>query len=190
MRSGTDDSWWDDGHTSFLTNYTLCDDVMETFAAMVTLRDELAASGRMFAEDLKSVRGGDGLTLQLATGRPDLRGGADELPLLGHGGLVVLRSRRPAPGGRYADEDHELLARALLSDAGGAALLSYASAINAGSGLHVLLLEDAVAARAKAVAGALEQAGTDLFSQAAYAAIEPHNFSWADDLRAAGLPHI
>ncbi len=57
-----------DGASSFLTVYTLCCDVNKTFGAMVTLRDELDAAGCVFAEDLKVVRGGDGLTTQQMSG--------------------------------------------------------------------------------------------------------------------------
>jgi hypothetical protein len=185
LRSGTDGSWWAERRSSFLTIYTLADDVMATFAAMVTLRDELDAAGRMFAEDLKAVRGGDGLALTAATGRPGLRCDAYELPFLGHQGLVVLRR---ADGG-IDDGDHPQLASAVLGGDAGSALLSYASAVTPGTGLHVLLLEDAVAERAKAVADAVGGLPA-AFSSAAYAAITPNDVSWADDLRAAGLPFL
>jgi hypothetical protein len=152
---------------------------------MVKLRDELDAAGRMFPEDLKVVRGGDGLTLEQATGRPGLTNDPSELPFLGHGGLVILRNRE---AGSFNEADHETLAAAVLSDDGGSALLSYTSAVVAGAGLHVLLLEDQIAARAKVVADAVQRAADGHFSQAAYSAIEPHSYPWADALRAAGLP--
>jgi hypothetical protein len=185
LRTGEQDSWWADRKASFLTIYTLCGEIMETFGAMVTLRDELDAAGRMFAEDLKVVRGGDGLTLERATGRSGLTNEASELPFLGHCGLVVLRNRE---AGSFNEADHETLAAALLSGAAGSALLSYKSAVVPGSGLHVLLLEGDVTGRAKVVADALQRAADGLFSQAAYSAIEPHSYPWADELRAAGLP--
>jgi hypothetical protein len=185
LRTGTDGSWWADRNASFLTIYTLCGDIMETFGAMVTLRDELDANGRMFAEDLKTVRGGDGLNLLQATGRPELTNDASELPFLGHAGLVVFRNTQ---SGRYDDADHDALSKLVLSDDAGSALLSYQSAVVPGAGLHVLLLDDDVAGRTAIVAEAL--AATAGFSQAAYQAIEPHSYEWADGLRAAGLPHM
>jgi hypothetical protein len=188
LRTGEAGSWWADQQASFLTIYTLCGDIMETFGAMVTLRDELDAAGRMFAEDLKAVRGGDGLTLERSTSRLGLTNEPSELPFLGHSGLVVLRNR---DGGQYAEGDHNILAEALLSAEAGSALLSYKSAVVAGTGLHVLLLESDVAARAKSVADSLGGAGGgDQFSQAAYDAIEPHSYAWADALRGAGLPRM
>jgi hypothetical protein len=183
LRTGTEGSWWADRQASFLTIYTLCGDIMETFGAMVKLRDELDAAGRMFPEDQKVVRGGDGLTLQRATGREGLTNSASELPFLGHSGLVVLRNR---DAGSFSEGDHETLAAVLLSDDAGSALLSYKSAVVAGAGLHVLLLEADVAGRAKVVADAVQGAGD--FSQAAYSEIQPHSYPWADGLRAAGLP--
>ena len=184
-RTGAVGSWWADRKSSFLTIYTLCDDVMATFGAMVTLRDELDASGRMFAEDLKAVRGGDGLALTAATGRDGLGNGAHELPFLGHQGLVVLRR---TDAGVHDDADHARLAEAVLGSAAGSALLSYASAVNPGTGLHVVLLEDDVAARAKAVTDAVIAAEGPAVSTAAYSAITSNDVSWADDLRGAGLP--
>jgi hypothetical protein len=187
LRSGVDGSWWADRNASFLTIYTLCGDIMETFGAMVTLRDELDAGGRMFAENLKTVRGGDGLTLLRATGRAELTNDASELPFLGHAGLVVLRN---TDSGRYDDADHDTLAKAVLGPDSGSALLSYQSAVVSGAGLHVLLLDDDVATRTAAIAEALASFGVDGFSQAAYQAIEPHDYSWADGLRAADLPRM
>ena len=183
LRARTEGSWWTDRQASFLTIYTLCGDIMETFGAMVTLRDELDAAGRMFPEDQKVVRGGDGLTLERATGRSGLTNDPAELPFLGHSGLVVLRNR---DAGSFSEGDHETLAEALLSDDAGSALLSYKSAVVTGAGLHVLLLEGDVAGRAKVVADAVQRVSA--FSQAAYSAIEPHSYPWADELRAAGLP--
>jgi hypothetical protein len=185
LRTGVADSWWADRNASFLTIYTLCGEIMETFGAMVTLRDELDAAGRMFAEDQKAVRGGDGLTLQRASGRSGLTNEEYELPFLGHSGLVVLRSRN---AGVFDAGDHDTLAKLLLAEGAGSALLSYQSAVVSGAGLHVLLLDTDVATRAKAVADSL--ASGDGFSQAAYQAIEAHNYPWADELRSAGLPRM
>jgi hypothetical protein len=188
LRTGVAGSWWADQHASFLTIYTLCGDINETFGAMVTLRDELDAAGRMFAEDQKAVRGGDGLTLERSTSRLGLTNQPSELPFLGHTGLVVLRRQE---GGRYAAEDHDLLAETLLSGATGSALLSYQSQVVDGAGLHVLLLEDDLVSRSKLVADALGRGSTDAqFSQAGYGAIEPHSYAWADALRGAGLPRM
>src|ERR1700712_1467232 len=79
LRTGTSGSWWADRQATFLTIYTLSGDIMATFGAMVTLRDELDAAGRMFAEDRKAVRGGDGLTLKRAAGRVELTNDTSEL---------------------------------------------------------------------------------------------------------------
>jgi hypothetical protein len=187
LRTGGQGSWWADRQASFLTMYTLCGDIMETFGAMVKLRDELDAAGRMFPEDQKVVRGGDGLTLERATGRSGLTNDAYELPFLGHAGLVVLRNQ---DAGSFSEADHETLAAAALSADAGSALLSYKSAVVAGAGLHVLLLDDDVAGRAKVVADAVQRVAEGVFSQAAYCAIEPHSYPWADALRAADLPRI
>jgi hypothetical protein len=97
----------------------------------------------------------------------------------------VLRNR---DAGSFSEGDHETLAAALLSEDAGSALLSYQSAVVAGAGLHVLLLESDVQGRAKVAADAVARVGDGQFSQAAYSAIEPHSYPWADGLRAAGLP--
>ena len=185
LRIGEEGSWWKDQESTFLTIYTLCGDIPTTFGAMVTLRDQLDESGRMFAEDLKAVRGGDGLDLQRATGRSGLTNDPSELPFLGHTGLLVLRNRQ---GGEYLDADHDALAAAALSDDRGGALLSYASAVVPGAGLHIVLVEGDVAAAAKLAGDALGE--EQRFSLAAYSVITPLTYPWADDLRAAGLPQM
>jgi hypothetical protein len=182
LRSPGSDPWWADDASSFLTVYTLCGDVNETFGAMVTLRDELDATGRMFAEDLKVVRGGDGLTIQQLSGRPDLRNRPDELPLLSHTGVLLVR----APERHYAGADHETLAGTLLSAAGCLAVISYASQVVAGTGLHLVLPDADAAESARNASAALDGLGG--FSHSAYAAITPLDYGWADSLRAAGLP--
>jgi hypothetical protein len=152
---------------------------------MVTLRDELDASGRMFAEDLKVVRGGDGLTLQRMSGRPGLRNRPDELPLLSHTGVLVIRAEARS----YADDDHDLLAGALLKASGCLAVLSYASQVVPGTGLHLALLDGDVTEAARNSAVAFENLGSNgRFGHSAYEAITPLDYRWADSLRDSGLP--
>jgi hypothetical protein len=182
LRSPGDDPWWAWRASSFLTIYTLCGDVNDTFGAMVTLRDELDAAGRMFAEDLKVVRGGDGLTIQRIAVEPRLHNLPHEVPFLGHTGLLVVR----AADRRYCDEDHETLAAALLPAAGCVGVISYASQVVPGTGLHLALLNGDVPASAGSASAAL--AGVDGFRHSAYEAITPLDYSWADSLREAGLP--
>ena len=105
LRAPGSDPWWAESASSFLTIYTLCGDVNETFGAMVALREELDADGRMFAEDLKVVRGGDGLTIQqLSGGRPDQQA-ARAAAAQPHGSAArssagtALRRRRPRRAG-------------------------------------------------------------------------------------------
>ncbi len=183
LRSPGGDPWWARRASSFLTVYTLCGDVNDTFGAMVTLRDELDATGRMFAEDLKVVRGGDGLTIQRMTGEPSLHNRPEELPFLSHTGLVLLRAR---PDRRYSDEDHEALAGALLPVPGCLAVLSYASQVIPGTGLHLALLDGDVEESAGNASAALGR--LDGFSHSAYEAIIPLDYSWANSLREAKLP--
>jgi hypothetical protein len=182
LRSPGNDPWLAERASSFLTVYTLCGPVNETFAAMVSLREELDAAGRMFAEELKVVRGGDGLTLERMSGAAHLHNDADELPLLGHAGLLLVRARDR----RYSAEDHESLAAALLSFPGCLAALSYRSDVVAGTGLHLVLLNGDVIESAGNAAAALDGLGG--FSHSAYQAIAPLDYGWADGLRAAGLP--
>jgi hypothetical protein len=183
LRAPGDDPWWAERASSFLTIYTLCGDVNETFGAMVTLREELDTHERMFAEDLKVVRGGDGLTIERISGAGGLTNEPHELPLLSHTGLLLVR----APERRYSADDHDTLANALLKAQGCLAVISYASQVVAGTGLHLVLLGGDVAESASNAAAALS--GLDAgFSQSPYAAITPLDFSWADSLRTAGLP--
>jgi hypothetical protein len=185
LRSPGADPWWAEGASSFLTVYTLCGDVNETFGAMVALREDLDAAGRMFAEDLKVVRGGDGLTIQRLSGDPSLRNHPHELPLLGHTGLLVVR----APERRYLEADHDSLAAALLKTSGSLAVISYASQVVPGTGLHLALLAGDVAQAASNASEALAALGADAgFSHSAYEAITPLDYRWADSLRHAGLP--
>ncbi len=189
-RSSGDDPWWQDGRSSFLTIYTLSGDVNETFAAMVTLREELVAADRMFADEQKVVRGGDGLTLQRATASAELPNAPRELAFLGHTGLLVVRRR---DGAGYSADDHDVLAQALLPVDGCAALISFRSVLNAATGLHVVLLGgdhgEAVTASAEAAAQALvRSAASAAFNHCAYQAISPLEYPWAEGLRAAGLP--
>ena len=186
LRSGALDPWWAEGASSFLTVYTLCGDVNETFGAMVSLREELDAAGRMFPEELKVVRGGDGLTIERASSEPALRNRVEELPFLGHTGLLVVRAQ---PDRRYAEEDHESLAGALLAAPGCLAVLSYASQVVPGTGLHLALLDGDVADSASNASAALSSlAGQADFAHCAYEAITPLDHHWADSLRDAGLP--
>jgi hypothetical protein len=183
LRAPGSDPWWAESASSFLTIYTLCGDVNETFGAMVALREELDADGRMFAEELKVVRGGDGLTIQQLSGAAGLTNKPHELPLLSHTGLALVR----APERRYSDDDHTALAGALRTAPGCLAVISYASQVVPGTGLHLALLGGDVADSAAGVSAAI--AGLDAgFSHSSYAAITALDFSWADSLRSAGLP--
>ena len=183
LRAPGSDPWWTEKASSFLTIYTLCGDVNETFGAMVALREELDAGGRMFAEDLKVVRGGDGLTIQQLSGAAGLTNKPHELPLLSHTGLLLVR----APERRYAGDDHAALAGVLVAAPGCLAVISYASDVVPGTGLHLALLSGDVAESAASAAAAI--AGLDAgFSHSPYAAITPLDFAWADSLRGAGLP--
>ena len=79
---------------TFITIYTLCEPPESVFASMTTLRDKLYAENRMnFPADKKVVREGDVFVTQWALSAPAIALPPEDVPFVGHTGIVCVQRR-------------------------------------------------------------------------------------------------
>jgi hypothetical protein len=92
-----------DQHGTFVTIYTLCQPPAETVATMSTVRDKLYAEGRMnFPPEKKIVRPmGGAMSFVSGVSSKDIGLPSDEVPFVGHTGILVVHRRTPEAVGQW-----------------------------------------------------------------------------------------
>jgi hypothetical protein len=172
---------------TFLTIYTLCEDPVETIAGMSTLRDKLYAEGRMtFPPEKKVVRDGDAMALVSATSSAELKLPKDEVPFVGHTGLLVLQRRASeAVAAWYRGE----WASRVVSVDGVHGVMTVRSSRQPDQETDLVFLEGDVADRTRAVrAVAPHHPEVQIIADAPYLLIDPLRYPWAEAIRKSSLP--
>ena len=172
---------------SFLTIYTLGAEPAETLAGMSTLRDRLYAEDRMrFPAEKKAVRDGDAMPLVAATSSPAIGLPPDEVPFVGHTGLVLVQRRgRPAVADWYRDEWSERVAEV----EGVHGVMTFQSSRDASARTDLVLFEGDAGERTRAVrAAAPHHPDAEVTADAPFLLIEPLSYPWAAAMRASDLP--
>lgn len=171
------------GRSTFLTIYTLMGDPAAAFQGMTGLRDMLVAAGRMeFPADKKVVRDGDVFATVAATGDDAIRLPAEEVPFVGHTGIVVTQRR----GG--ADAARARAARLVAVD-GVHGVWTLGSATRDGLELDIAFVEGDEAAAARRLREVEpHDPATEVLVDAPYRLIDPLRYPWADAIRASDLP--
>lgn len=173
-----------DGRASFLTIYTLASDVAGVFADMTEYRERLVEADRMFPDDKKVVRLGDGLDLTWAVADPALKADEGDIPHLCHTAIHVALAR----GG--ADHYHEAWAPAAVEVPGVSAVLGLTSRYQEGQPvLMVHLLDGEPAEVVPALRGAVAHApGAEVLVEGPWSLITPLHYPWAETIRSSWLP--
>lgn len=172
---------------TFLTVYTLCAPPAETLAGMSTLRDKLYAEDRMrFPAEKKAVRDGDALALVTAVSSPDLRLPPEEVPFVGHTGLLMVqRTGSPEVARWYATEWTPLVA-AVPAVHG---VATFESGRDPDRHTDLVMFEgDATACTAAVRAAAPHHREAVVLADAPFLLIEPLRYPWAEAIRRSDLP--
>ena len=187
VRVTADDSPFADGHGSFLTIYTLCDEPQVTIDAMSVLRDKLYAEDRMsFPADKKIVRTGDTLRLVDATSDPGIRLPAAEVPFVGHTGMLVIERYAPAEVDAWYRSEW---ATAVAGVDGVNGVTTLHSAQNEGLQCDLVLFEGDAAAMSAAIrAAAPHHPDARIRTDAPFERIDPLRYPWLDDFASSSLP--
>ncbi|WP_345676704.1 hypothetical protein [Yinghuangia aomiensis] len=171
------------GRSTFLTIYTLVGDPGAAFAGMTGLRDRLVAAGRMeFPADKKTVRDGDVFTGAVASGDPAIKLPAEEVPFVGHTGIVVTQRRGASDAARAR-------AARLTGVDGVHAIWTLASGTRADLELDIAYVEGDPAEAARALRAAEpHHPDTEILADAPFRLIDPLHYPWADAIRDSDLP--
>ena len=170
------------GRATFLTTYVLGGDPQVAFDAMSVELPKLYEQGRMtFPAAKKIVREGDVFAGTKAIGRSSLQLRAQEVPFVGHNGVIVVQ-RLAAPG--PAGDDR---AAAVAELDGVTGVWTMESRNRPGTLLDLIFVEGDPAARAVAVRDAVPHA-SDVLVDAPYLLINPLSYPWAEAIRSSDLP--
>lgn len=182
-RLAHDDSPFAHGRASFITVYTLTGDPGAAFDGMSGLRERLIDAGRMaFPDDRKAVRQGDVLVGVAAVADPATRCEPDDVPFLGHTGVIVTQRTGDEAAGTAR-------ARSLLGEPGVHGVWTLASKLRPGVMMDIALVEGDVAAMAVDLRRRVPfAAGTDVLFDAPFERIVPLHYPWAEAIRASDLP--
>ena len=175
------------GRGAFLTIYTLGADPAETIAGMSTLRDRLYAEDRMrFPAEKKAVRDGDSMPLVSAVSSPELALPPEEVPFVGHTGLLLVQRRAAAEVGDWYRSEWAARAAAVEGVHG---VMSFQSSRDPAAQTDLVLFEGDAAERAGAIRRAApHHPDADVSADAPFLLIEPLHYPWADAMRASDLP--
>ena len=175
------------GRGSFLTIYTLCADPAGTLAGMSTLRDTLYAEDRMrFPPEKKAVRDGDGMALVAAVSSPALRLPAEEVPFVGHTGLLFVQRRCPPPVHEWYGAAWSPRVAAVEGVHG---VMTFQSSRDPVARTDLVLFEGDAVARTAAVRGAApHHPEAEVTAEAPYLLIEPLSYPWARAMQGSSLP--
>ncbi len=171
------------GRATFVTIYTLTGDPQVAFDDMSTLRERLIDTGRMaFPEDRKAVREGDCFAGVSAFASPPTRVVADDVPFVGHTG-IVLRQRR---GGGDAARER---ASRLVDHDGVHGVWTLTSRLRPGLDLDIVFVEgDASEAATRLRDAEPADAATEVLVDAPFERINPMHYPWAGSIRDSDLP--
>lgn len=171
----------------FLTIYTLCQEPAVTLAGMSTLRDRLYAEDRMrFPPEKKAVRDGDGMALVSARSSPGIGLPADEVPFVGHTGLLLVQRG----GGPEIQEWYRTdWAARVVSVDGVHGVMTLQSSRDAHQQTDLVLFEG----DAPGITGAIRRAAPNhpearIGADAPFLLIEPLRYPWVGAIQRSGLP--
>jgi hypothetical protein len=172
---------------TFLTIYTLCEPPADTVAAMSTLRDKLYAEERMnFPPEKKAVRDGDAMTLVSAVSSPELRLPVEEVPFVGHTGLLVVQRRGSAEVAEWYRRDW---APHVADVPGVHGVLTLRSSRSDDQHTDLVYFEGDAAAQTKAIRDAApHHEGVTILADAPFLLIDPLRYPWAEAIRRSSLP--
>jgi hypothetical protein len=174
-------------HGTFITIYTVCEDPAQTVAGMSTLRDKLYAEDRMkFPPEKKVVRDGDAMRLQSAVSSRELKLPAEEVPFLGHTGmLVVQRTGDPSVATWYEKE----WAPSAVSLDGVHGVMTLQSSRQVDTHTDLVLFEGDAIEQTQAIRKqAPHHAGATILVDAPFLLIDPLRYPWAEAIRNSTLP--
>lgn len=171
------------GRTTFITVYTLTGEPAAAFDGMSGLRDRLVAQGRMaFPEDRKAVRQGDVLVGVAAVAAAATRCEADDVPFLGHTGVIVTERRGDAASGLSR-------AAALVDRDGVHGVWTLDSHLRPGVFMDIVFVEGDAAGIARELRSAVPfPDGVEVLVDAPFERIVPLHYPWSDAIRASDLP--
>jgi hypothetical protein len=172
---------------TFITVYTVCEDPTATVAGMSTLRDRLYAEGRMnFPPEKKIVRDGDAMTLVAAVSSPELKLPREEVPFVGHSGILVIQATGAGDVATWYEQEWASQVVALDGVHG---VMTFQASRQADARTHLVLLEGDVAEQTKAIRSrAPHHQKAHVTVDAPFLLIEPLRYPWADDIRNSSLP--
>jgi hypothetical protein len=172
---------------TFLTIYTLCEPPAETVAAMSTLRDKLYAEQRMnFPPEKKAVRDGDAMTLVSAVSSPELRLPAEEVPFVGHTGLLVVQRRGSAEVAEWYQLDWAARVAAVPGVHG---VMTLRSSRGDDHQTDLVYFEGDATSLTKAIRDAApHHDGVTILADAPFLLIDPLRYPWAAAIRESSLP--
>jgi len=182
-RVAHEDSAFARGRATFITVYTLTGDPGSAFDGMSGLRERLVDAGRMaFPEDRKAVRQGDVLIGATAVADPDTRCEPDDVPFLGHTGVIVTERTGDADAGTAR-------AQSLVAEPGVHGVWTLSSRLRPGVTMDIVLVEGDVAAMASDLRRRVPFApGTEVLVDAPFERIVPLHYPWAESIRSSDLP--
>jgi hypothetical protein len=178
---------FDQQRGTFLTIYTLCVPPAEAMATMTTVRDKLYAEGRMrFPAEKKTVRDGDAMSLVGAMSSDDLGLPAEEVPFLGHTGLVVVQRRGDEAVSQWYRTEW---AKRVVAVEGVHGVMTLRSLRRAEDETDLVFIEGDAVQRTNAVrAAAPHHPDAEVLVDGPYLRIEPLNYPWADAIARSDLP--
>jgi hypothetical protein len=187
LRRGDPASAFTGGRALFLTVYTLCGDPAHAFEDMTVLRDKLYDGDRMrFPPEKKAVREGDVLRLGWAVPDPGRTLTPEDVPFVGHTGMVVVQRRGDATHDDWYRADWA--PRVVVLD-GVHGVASFSSATRDGLVLDLTLFEGDGATVLETIrARAPHHQDVTLVVEAPFDRIEPLRYPFADAIRASDLP--
>jgi hypothetical protein len=187
LRRAAPESGFAAQRSSFVTIYTLCGAPRDVMASMTTLRDKLYAENRMnFPVDKKVVREGDVLTLVSAHSARAIRLPPEEVPCVGHHGILIVQRRGPdAVRDWYRNE----WASRVVDLHGVHGVITLASQNRDGLEMDLVFCEGSVATAAQLVRHSVgHHADAQIGLDAPFELIQPLHYPWADAMRASDLP--
>lgn len=176
-----------DGHSVFLTLYTLCVEPASAFDDMTILRDKLYDGDRMrFPADKKVVREGDVMRIEYALGDPTGTLEAEDVPFVGHTAIVVVQRRQHESLDAWYRTDWTPRVVALDGVHG---VVSFTSVTREGLALDMVFVEgDAVAKLAQLREQAPLHPDTTVVVEGAWDLIQPLRYPFIGAIEASDLP--
>lgn len=172
---------------TFLTIYTLCEPPLATVTGMSELREVLYADNRMnFPADKKVVRDGGALDFVSAVSSPDIALPPDDVPFVGHSGILLVRRRSDEAVAAWYRKDWASTVCALDGVHG---VMSLHFAGSEDEELDVVFVEGDLVARTRQIrAAAPHHAEVRVIADAPYQLIDPLRYPWVEAIAGSSLP--